>query len=62
MWLWAARRDPTGLLYGLADTSNGDPVYGYDLSVAADTASNVLAVNAFTRVSNSPPSPAMPVV
>ena len=30
--------------------SNGDPVYGYDLSVAADTASNVLAVNAFNRV------------
>jgi alpha-L-rhamnosidase len=34
----------------LADTSDGDPVYGYDLSVAADTASNVLAVNAFNRV------------
>ena len=50
-WLWAARRSPTGLLYGLADTSNGDPVYGYDLSVAADTASNVLSVNAFGRVS-----------
>ena len=39
-----------GLLYGLGDTSNGDPVYGYDLTVAADTASNVLAVNAFNRV------------
>ncbi len=50
-WLWAARQSPTGLLYGLADTSNGDPVYGYDLSVAADTASNVLSVNAFGRVS-----------
>ena len=37
----------TGLLYGLGDTSNGDPVYGYDLSVAADTASNALALNAF---------------
>jgi alpha-L-rhamnosidase len=49
-WLWSARRAGTGLLYGLADTSNGDPVYGYDLSVAADTASNVLAVNAFNRV------------
>ena len=45
-----ARSGGTGLLYGLADTSNGDPVYGYDLSVAADTASNVLAVNAFNRV------------
>jgi alpha-L-rhamnosidase len=49
-WLWGARQAGTGLLYGLADASNGDPVYGYDLSVAADTASNVLAVNAFTRV------------
>jgi alpha-L-rhamnosidase len=50
-WLWSARRTSTGLLYGLADTSNGDPVFGYDLSVAADTASNALAVNAFNRVS-----------
>ena len=48
-WLWSARQASTGLLYGLGDTSNGDPVYGYDLSVAADTASNVLAVNAFNR-------------
>ncbi|HSZ38102.1 MAG TPA: family 78 glycoside hydrolase catalytic domain [Acidimicrobiales bacterium] len=50
-WLWSARQAGDGLLYGLADQSNGDPVYGYDLSVAADTASNVLAVNAFDRVS-----------
>jgi alpha-L-rhamnosidase len=50
-WLWSARESRTGLLYGLADTSNGDPVYGYDLSVVADTASNVLAVNALDRVS-----------
>ena len=49
-WLWGARQGGTGLLYGLADSDNGDPVYGYDLSVAADTASNVLAVNAFNRV------------
>jgi alpha-L-rhamnosidase len=49
-WLWSARQAGNGLLYGLADTSDGDPVYGYDLSVAADTVSNVLAVNAFTRV------------
>jgi alpha-L-rhamnosidase len=49
-WLWSARHPDTGLLYGLGDTSNGDPVYGYDLNVAADTASNVLAVNAFNRV------------
>jgi alpha-L-rhamnosidase len=50
-WLWSARQRSTGLLYGLAEGSNGDPVYGYDLSVAADTASNVLAVNAFNRAS-----------
>jgi len=50
-WLWSARQSGNGLLYGLADQSNGDTVYGYDLSVAADTASNVLAVNAFNRVS-----------
>jgi alpha-L-rhamnosidase len=50
-WLWSARQAGNGLLYGLADQSNGDPVYGYDLTVAADTASNVLAVNAFNRVS-----------
>ncbi len=49
-WLWSTRQIGTGLLYGLGDTSNGDPVYGYDLNVAADTASNVLAVNAFNRV------------
>ncbi len=49
-WLWGTRQNTTGLLYGLGDTSNGDPVFGYDLSVAADTASNVLSVNAFTRV------------
>ncbi len=49
-WLWSTRQVGTGLLYGLADTDNGDPVYGYDLSVAADTASNVLAVNAMRRV------------
>jgi alpha-L-rhamnosidase len=49
-WLWSVRQAGTGLLYGLADTDNGDPVYGYDLSVAADTVSNVLAVNALRRV------------
>jgi alpha-L-rhamnosidase len=49
-WLWNTRQPGTGLLYGLADADNGDPVYGYDLSVAADTASNVLAVNAMRRV------------
>ncbi len=49
-WLWSTRQAGTGLLYGLGDTSNGDPVYGYDLTVAADTASNVLAVNALRRV------------
>ena len=49
-WLWSTRQAATGLLYGLADTDNGDPVYGYDLSVAADTVSNVLAVNAMRRL------------
>ena len=48
--MWSTRQAGTGLLYGLADPDNGDPVYGYDLSVAADTASNVLAVNAMRRV------------
>ena len=49
-WLWSTRQAGTGLLYGLADTDNGDPIYGYDLAVAADTASNVLAVNAMRRM------------
>ncbi len=49
-WLWSTRQNATGLLYGLADTDNGDPVYGYDLSVVADTVSNVLAVNAMRRL------------
>jgi len=49
-WLWSTRQAGTGLLYGLADTDNGDPVYGYDLAVAADTTSNVLAANAMERV------------
>ena len=49
-WLWSTRQAATGLLYGLADSDNGDPVYGYDLSVAADTVSNVLSVNAMRRV------------
>jgi len=49
-YLWGARHPGTGLLYGLADQPEGDPTYGYDLAVAADTASNVLAVNAFNRI------------
>jgi alpha-L-rhamnosidase len=49
-YLWSARQANNGLLYGLADMSDGDPNYGYDLGVAADAASNVLGVNAFNRV------------
>ncbi|HEY6425696.1 MAG TPA: family 78 glycoside hydrolase catalytic domain, partial [Acidimicrobiales bacterium] len=49
-YLWGTRQAGTGLLYGLADQPEGDPFYGYDLGVAADTASNVLAVNAFSRI------------
>jgi alpha-L-rhamnosidase len=49
-YLWGARQAGTGLLYGLADVPEGDPTYGYDLGVAADTASNVLAVNALRRI------------
>jgi alpha-L-rhamnosidase len=49
-YLWGNRQAGTGLLYGLADMPEGDPTYGYDLGVAADTASNVLAVNAFSRI------------
>jgi alpha-L-rhamnosidase len=49
-YLWGARNGTTGLLDSLSDGFNGDPVYGYDLSVVADTASNALAVNAFTRI------------
>jgi alpha-L-rhamnosidase len=48
--LWAGRDPTTGLLTGFADGSNGDPVYGYDQSVTADTTSNVLGINAFARV------------
>ncbi len=49
-WLWGTRQPGTGLLYGLADVPEGDPTYGYDLGVAADTASNVLGVNALNRI------------
>jgi alpha-L-rhamnosidase len=49
-YLWGARNVVTGLLDGLADGDDGDPIFGYDLSVVADTASNVLAINAFTRI------------
>jgi alpha-L-rhamnosidase len=49
-YLWSGRDATTGLLTGFAEGTNGDPVYGYDLSVTADTVSNVLGVNAFTRI------------
>ena len=47
-WLWA-RRGAKGLLGGLAFGTNGDPVYGYDLAVTADTTGNALSLNAFRR-------------
>jgi len=49
-FLWSGRVAATGLLTGFGDQSDGDPVYGYDLSVLADTPSNVLGVNAFKRI------------
>jgi alpha-L-rhamnosidase len=49
-YLWAARDAATGLLSGLAEGDNGDPVFGYDQSVTLDTTSNVLGVNAFNRI------------
>ena len=49
-YLWSGRSASTGLLTGFAEGSNGDPVYGYDQSVSADTTSNVLGINAFTRI------------
>jgi alpha-L-rhamnosidase len=49
-YIWAARDPVTGLLSGLAEGSNGDPVYGYDPNVTLDTTSNVLGVNAFNCV------------
>ncbi|HXB37911.1 MAG TPA: alpha-L-rhamnosidase C-terminal domain-containing protein, partial [Acidimicrobiales bacterium] len=51
-YLWSARQAGTGLLYGLADVPEGDPTYGYDLGVAADTVSNVLAINAINRTAS----------
>ena len=49
-FLWSGRAAATGLLTGFGDQSNGDPVYGFDLGVSADTPSNVLGVNAFKRI------------
>jgi alpha-L-rhamnosidase len=49
-FLWGGRVAATGLLTGFGDQSDGDPVYGSDLSVSADTPSNLLGVNAFTRI------------
>jgi alpha-L-rhamnosidase len=49
-FVWQARNPVTGLLDGLADVPEGDPTYGYDTNVVADTASNVLGVNAFNRI------------
>ncbi|MGH9017217.1 MAG: family 78 glycoside hydrolase catalytic domain [Acidimicrobiales bacterium] len=43
--------DPvTGLITGPVLGSNGDPVYGYDLSTVADGTINVMGVNAFRRI------------
>ena len=49
-FLWASRDATTGLLVGLGDPFGGINIFGYDLSVSADTASNILGVNAFTRI------------
>jgi alpha-L-rhamnosidase len=49
-YLWSTRDERTGLLFGLADGDDGDPIFDYDLAVVADTASNVLGINAFTRI------------
>ncbi len=50
-WIWSgAPGRHRARSTGWPTRSDGDPVYGYDLTVAADTASNVLAVNAFNRV------------
>jgi alpha-L-rhamnosidase len=48
-YLWTGRDADTGLLTAFEDQSNGDPVYGFDLGVSADTPSNVLSINAFQR-------------
>ena len=48
-YLWTGRDADTGLLTGFEDQSNGDPVYGFDVGVSADTPSNVLGINAFRR-------------
>ncbi len=43
--------DPaTGLVSGLALSTNGDNQYGYDYDTASDTTLNILAVNAFRRI------------
>jgi alpha-L-rhamnosidase len=40
----------TGLLTGLLLSSNGDPIYGYDIDTVADTTVNVMGVNVFRRL------------
>jgi alpha-L-rhamnosidase len=49
-FLWSGRNAVSSLLTGFGDQSNGDPTYGVDLNVSADTSSNILGINAFTRV------------
>ena len=51
----AARRSPTGLLYGPRRDQQRRSVYGDDLSAVTDTARNVLSVDAFTCVSERLP-------
>ena len=62
-FLWSNRDASTGLLVGLGDPFGGINIFGYDLGVSADTASNILGVNAFTRIAEveswraTPPAP-----
>ncbi len=40
----------TGLITGPVASTNGDPIYGYDLETSPDATINVMGVNAFNRI------------